>query len=177
MSNEQNSTAEQQPEAVEGVVEQATEVETAVEGDLEALQQALAAAEAKANDNYELALRTKAEAENIRRRAEQDVEKARKFALDRFVDSLVPVVDSLEMGLQAATGDEEAVSKLREGTELTLKMFLDVLEKNGVQQIDPQGQPFNPQLHEAMSMQESTDFEANTVMAVFQPRSAMNIFA
>ena len=174
MSNEQNSTAEQQPEAVEGVVEQAAEVEATVEGDLEALQQALAAAEAKANDNFELALRTKAEAENIRRRAEQDVEKARKFALDRFVDSLIPVVDSLEMGLQAATGDDESVNKLREGTELTLKMFLDVLEKHGVQQIDPQGKPFDPQLHEAMSMQESADFEANTIMAVFQKGFVLN---
>lgn len=174
MSNEQNSTAEQPTEAVEGVVEQATEVEAQEEGEVVALQQALEAAEAKAEDNYQLALRTKAEAENIRRRAEQDVEKARKFALDRFVDSLVPVVDSLEMGLQAATGDEESVSKLREGTELTLKMFLDVLEKNGVQQINPQGKPFNPQLHEAMSMQESADFEANTVMAVFQKGFVLN---
>ncbi len=174
MSNEQNNTAEMETptEAVEGVVEQAAE--TGAQDDVATLKQALEAAEAKANENYDLALRTKAEAENIKRRADQEVEKARKFALDKFVDSLIPVIDSLEMGLQAATGDDESVAKLREGTELTLKMFQDALEKNGVKQIDPQGQAFDPQQHEAMSMQESADYAPNSVMAVFQKGYVLN---
>lgn len=179
MSNEQNSAAnEQQTEAVEGVVEQAGDIE-AKEGagsdsEVTSLQAALEAAEAKAAENYELALRTKAEAENLKRRADLDVEKARKFALDKFVDSLIPVLDSLEMGLQAATSDDENVVKLREGTELTLKMFQDVLQKNGVQQINPMGEAFNPQLHEAMSMQESAEHAPNSVMAVFQAGYLLN---
>lgn len=179
MSNEQNSTAEEQPTTVvEGELEQAADVDASVvdnvDVDVAALQQALLAAEDKANDNFELALRTKAEAENLKRRADQDVEKARKFALDKFVDSLIPVLDSLDMSLQAATGDDESIARLREGNEMTLKMFLDALQKNGVQQIDPVGEVFNPQLHEAMSMQESADHAPNSVMVVFQKGYSLN---
>ena len=180
MSNEQNNAVnEQQAEVVEGVVEQAADIEakeseSTSDVDVSALQQALETAEAKATENYELALRTKAEAENLKRRADLDVEKARKFALDKFVDSLIPVLDSLEMGLQAAVSDDDNVVKLREGTELTLKMFQDVLQKNGVQQINPLGEAFNPQLHEAMSMQESAEHVPNSVMAVFQAGYLLN---
>ncbi len=179
MSNKKKHTDEQQPEeSIEGVVESSTDAESAGaemgDSDVAGLQQALLAAEEKANNNYELALRTKAEAENLKRRADQDVEKARKFALDKFVDSLIPVLDSLDMSLQAATGNDESVVKLREGNEMTLKMFLDALQKNGVQQINPEGEAFNPQLHEAMSMQESTEHAPNSVMVVFQKGYALN---
>ncbi len=177
MSNEKNSaTDEQQPEVLEGVVEQAADINEPDTSDVDvaALQQALEAAEVKATENYELALRTKAESENLKRRAEQDVTKARKFALDKFVDSLIPVLDSLDMGLQTLTGDDEQVVKLREGTEMTLKMFDDALQKNGVEKVDPLGDTFNPQLHEAMSMQESAEHEPNSVMAVFQKGYVLN---
>ncbi|MCF6217763.1 MAG: nucleotide exchange factor GrpE [Gammaproteobacteria bacterium] len=177
MSNKKKHTDEQ-PESIEGVIEPSmdsdpSEAETN-DLDVAGLQQALLAAEEKANNHYELALRTKAEAENLKRRADQDVAKARKFALDKFVDSLIPVLDSLDMSLQAATGSDESVVKLREGNEMTLKMFLDALQKNGVQQINPEGELFNPQLHEAMSMQESTEHAPNSVMVVFQKGYALN---
>ncbi len=178
MSNKQSSADEQPSTVVDGVVEQVADVDSSVteniDVDVASLQQALLEAESKANDNYELALRTKAEAENLKRRADQDVEKARKFALDKFVDSLIPVLDSLDMSLQAATGGDENVARLREGNEMTLKMFVDALQKNGVQQINPEGELFNPQLHEAMSMQESTDHAPNSVMVVFQKGYALN---
>ena len=178
MSKKQSNADEQPSTVVDGVVEPAADVDASVaensDVDVASLQQALSAAESKANDHYELALRTKAEAENLKRRATQDVEKARKFALDKFVDSLIPVLDSLDMSLQVATGDDENVARLREGNEMTLKMFLDVLQKNGVQQINPEGELFNPQLHEAMSMQESTDHAPNSVMVVFQKGYALN---
>ncbi len=178
MSNKKKHTDEQPPESVEGVVEPSMDSDPSAaetsDLDVAGLQQALLVAEEKANSHYELALRTKAEAENLKRRADQDVEKAHKFALDKFVDSLIPVLDSLDMSLQAATGNDEGVVKLREGNEMTLKMFLDALQKNGVQQINPEGEVFNPQLHEAMSMQESTEHAPNSVMVVFQKGYALN---
>jgi len=115
-------------------------------------------------------MRAKAEIENIRRRAEQDVARAHKYALEKFVKELIAVVDSLEHAL-AAEGAENAV---REGVELTYKMFLDVLAKHGVKQIDPVNEKFNPENHEAMSMQPSADVEPNTVLAVYQKGYLLN---
>jgi molecular chaperone GrpE len=113
-------------------------------------------------------LRAQADAQNVIRRAEQDVEKARKFALDRFCAELLPVVDNLERALEATAGDDEIVKPIAEGVQLTLKSFQDALKKFHVEAIDPAGEPFDPQLHQAMSMVENADVEPNTVIFVMQ---------
>lgn len=120
-------------------------------------------------------LRVRAEMQNLRRRAEQDVEKAHKFALERFAGELLAVIDNLERALEAA-GDrqQEAVRPICEGIELTLKGFLDVLRKFNIEQLDPHGEPFDPQLHEAMAMQPNPDVEPNTVLVVMQKGYTLN---
>lgn len=120
------------------------------------------------------ALRAQAEAQNIKRRAEQDVEKARKFALERFCGELLPVVDNLERALESASGDDEIVKTIAEGVELTLKSLQDALKKFQVEPIDPHGEPFDPQIHQAMSMVESPDCEPNTVLSVMQKGYTLN---
>tara|TARA_B100001540_G_scaffold153155_2_gene135583 strand:- start:2286 stop:2927 length:642 start_codon:yes stop_codon:yes gene_type:complete len=135
--------------------------ESSLDDELGKLEQDLAAAR-------EAELRALADVQNIQRRAEQDVEKARKFALERFTSELLPVVDNLERALEAASGDDEALKPIAEGVELTLKSFLDVLGKFNIEVVDPQGEPFDPNLHQAMSMVENPDVEPNTVIAVMQ---------
>ncbi len=137
---------------------------------LENLQKALAAAEAEIEVHREAELRAHAELENFRRRAQRDLETGLKFALDRFLLELLPVVDSLEMGLVAARDvtDDQTGEKLREGTELTLKQFLQLLEKHGIAQIDPVGKKFDPEFHEAATLQASDEHEPNTVTKVIQ---------
>lgn len=120
------------------------------------------------------AMRAQAEAQNAKRRAEQDVEKARKYALERFVGELLPVVDNLERALESASGDEEVVKPIAEGVELTLKSFQNALQKYNVEAVDPQGEPFDPQLHQAMSQVENPDVEPNTVIAVMQKGYTLN---
>lgn len=129
----------------------------------------------KADEHWNQLLRVQAEMENLRRRAERDVESAHKYALEKFASALLPVKDSLEMGLSAASGGEgEVLTRLKEGTELTLKMLISALEKFGIKEVDPVGQPFNPDLHQAMTMQPSADHPANTVLAVMQKGYTLN---
>lgn len=113
----------------------------------------------------DLALRAQAEAQNVQRRAQQDVEKARKFALEQFAKELLPVADNLERALQAA-GEEDAARPVAEGVELTLKSLLDVLARFQIRPVDPQGEPFDPNLHQAMTMVENPEVEPNTVIGV-----------
>ena len=120
------------------------------------------------------ALRAQAEAQNTLRRAAQDVEKARKFALEPFCNELLPVVDNLERALEAATGEEEILKPIAEGVALTLKGLLDALEKFHIEAVDPLGEPFDPQLHQAMSMVDNPDVEPNTVTAVMQKGYTLN---
>jgi len=157
-------------------VDQLVNEETADTGQSEvaSLKEALANAEAKAKENYDLALRTKAEAENAKRRQESDLSNARKFALEKFASELLPVVDSMEMGLIAATDDAADVTKFREGSEMAIKMFLSTLEKFSVIAINPQGEKFNPELHQAMSMVDNVDLAPNTVMNVVQKGYTLN---
>lgn len=139
--------------------------ELTLEQALERLDQAEAAAAAHQAD----ILRLHADMQNVRRRAEQDVEKAHKYGQERLVSDLLPVLDNLERALQAVDGDEhEKLGALRQGVELTLKSFLDCLKKFNVNVIDPAGEPFDPQYHQAMGMQESTTAEPDTVIAVMQ---------
>ena len=152
-------------------LEQPGDQQNDVESELAQLRERL---EVVTNEHREQLLRMQAEQENTRRRAAQDVEKAHKFALEKFVTELLPVKDSLELGLAASTSNDEAVAKLREGMELTLKMLASCMEKFGVQEVSPHGQAFNPDLHQAMSMQESAQHEANTVMMVMQKGYLLN---
>ena len=138
--------------------------------ELASLRQAVEEAQNRATENWEQVLRMKAEAENQRRRAEKQVEDARKYALQRFVESLLPVRDSLEMGLQAE-GDVESI---REGMDLTLKQFTSVMEKFNVETVNPLSEPFNPELHQAVAMQSSEDFDNNVVMDVMQKGYTLN---
>ena len=137
------------------------------------LEEMVAKLEADLADAQDSALRAQADAANVQRRAEQEIDKARKFALDRFVGELLPVVDNMERALSAAT-DSGAEASIIEGLELTLKSFMDALKKSGVEIVDPQGEPFDPQLAQAMSMVENPDVEPNTVIAVMQKGYTLN---
>lgn len=119
------------------------------------------------------ALRAQADAMNVQRRAEQEVEKARKFALERFCGDLLSVVDNLERALESA-GDDHGAAALVEGIELTRKGFLDVLTKYGVEPVEPMGEPFDPETAQAMSMVEQADVEPNSVIAVMQKGYILN---
>ncbi|MCG8533760.1 MAG: nucleotide exchange factor GrpE [Pseudomonadales bacterium] len=123
----------------------------------------------KVDGQADSVVRAQAEMQNVRRRAERDVENAHKFALDKFSNDLLPVIDSLERALEAADNIEnEAVKAMKDGVELTLKMFVETLKKHGVEQVDPMGEPFNPEFHQAMSMVPNPEMEPNSVMAVMQ---------
>ncbi|MDH0894399.1 MULTISPECIES: nucleotide exchange factor GrpE [unclassified Pseudomonas] len=119
-------------------------------------------------------LRVAADLQNVRRRAEQDVEKAHKFALEKFANDLLPVVDSLERGLEMSSATDEVSKAMREGIELTLKLFHDTLKRYQLEAVDPHGAPFNPEHHQAMAMEESTHVEPNTVLKVFQKGYLLN---
>jgi molecular chaperone GrpE len=138
------------------------------------LSQALAEAQARAEENWEALLREKAAQENLRRRHERELEKAHKYALENFAQELLPIIDSLEMGVKAAAQEGATLDKVREGTELTLKMLLNVLDKFGIRAVHPEGEPFNPELHQAMSLLESPDHAPHTVMDVMQKGYTLN---
>jgi molecular chaperone GrpE len=125
----------------------------------------LLAAQAKAEEAYESFLRAKAEIENIRRRAQDDIAKARKFGIESFAEGLVPVYDSLEAALADPTAD---VAKLREGVELTLRQLATAFEKNRLIPINPLGEKFDPHLHQAISTQPAPDLAPNHVVSVLQ---------
>ena len=147
---------------------------TDVEGELTVLQQKLEQAEAAVQEEKERALRIAAEMENLRRRAAQDVEKAHKFALEKFAGDLLPVIDSLERALELSDRDNEQLKPTLEGVELTLRSMLATVNKFGVSVIEPQGTPFDPNKHQAMSMIENPDVAPNTVIAVMQKGYELN---
>ena len=131
----------------------------------------VAALQAQADENWDKYLRAMAELENVRKRAARDADKARKFALENFSRELLNVRDSLEMGLAAAAGESNA---LKEGCEATLKQLVATMQQFGVEEVNPQGEPFDPQLHEAMAMQPSAEAEPGTVITVYQKGYSLN---
>ncbi len=141
---------------------------------IEELRAKLTEVENQAQENWDKLLRANAEMDNLRRRTERELENAHKYALERFAQELLAVRDSLEMGIAAAEQEEASVEKIREGTELTLRMLESAMDKFNIQQIDPQGEPFNPELHQAMSMVEMPDKEPNTVINVMQKGYLLN---
>ena len=164
-TEDQGNPGSEQEEVVEQ--EGAAGEEGVVELDAEALSEALQQAK-------DQTLRTQAEMQNLRRRVDRDVENAHKFALEKFVGELLPVVDNLERALATIDAGDEALSGAREGIELTLKSFLGVLEGHKVKQVEPTGEHFNPDFHQAISMVPSPDVAANTVMEVFQKGYTLN---
>lgn len=130
------------------------------------LEEQLTLAEQKAHESWEKSVRAQAELDNVRRRAEKDVANAHRYGLEKFVNTLLPVVDSLEQALQIAHEKEDAA--MSEGLELTLKLLLETLNKYGIDVLDPLGEIFDPQVHEAMSMQVSDEVEPNSILTVFQ---------
>jgi molecular chaperone GrpE len=163
--------AEQQ---VEELNEQAVEAISEEQEIINELELSLAAAQSTIADQKDSVVRAKAEVDNIRRRAAQDVEKARKFALEKFAAEMLTTVDNLERALQSIDKDDEGNKAITEGVELTLQGLITSLDKFGVKAVDPQDQPFNPDLHQAMSMQEVPDVAPNTVIAVMQKGYELN---
>lgn len=162
------------PESVDLSADEVLEGEVTAAGDTpEAehaaeLQEALAAAEARAEENWNQFLRARAELENAQRRAKKDVEQARRQGIEKMAADLLQVKDSLEMGVQAAREADADQQKLLEGSELTLKMLNQVMERFEIEEIDPQGERFDPEYHEAMAMQPTHEQEPNTVVHVVQ---------
>ncbi len=164
---QQSPQAELETAAEAGAAGEEADGEPSLESVVAQLEEDLAAAR-------DTALRSHADAQNIKRRAEQDVEKARKFGLEQFARELLPVVDNLERALEATAGQEAAVKPFAEGVELTLKSFLDALRKFNIETVDPMGEPFDPNLHQAMSMVENAEVEPNSVIAVMQKGYTLN---
>ncbi|MDI3323086.1 nucleotide exchange factor GrpE [Pontibacterium granulatum] len=190
MANEEKApeteATEQAQQAEQAVAEEVTaEEQAALETDplaeeaepelqsVAELMSQLEVAQAEAAALKDQMLRGQAEIQNIRRRAEQDVEKAHKFGVEKFATEMLAIADNLERAIEAA-GDDEAVKPMREGVEMTLNMFVSGLAKFNVEQVNPEGEPFNPELHQAMSMVPAEGVEANTVVAVMQKGYTLN---
>ncbi|MBD2784355.1 nucleotide exchange factor GrpE [Xenorhabdus sp. DI] len=178
-SKDQKVPDEQVAENTENVLEQqisaeqteAPETENVVDPRVAELEEQLKQAQINERDAM---LRARAEVENIRRRTELDVEKAHKFALEKFANELLPVIDNLERALEAADRTNEALLPMVEGIELTLKAFIDAVGKFGVEVVGDTGVPFNPEVHQAMTMMESDQHEPNQVMLVMQKGYTLN---
>ena len=141
---------------------------------IELLSEQIEALKTSAADSLDKAVRAQAELDNVRKRTSRDIENAHKYALEKFINELLPVLDSMELGLNASDNVEDA-SSLREGMELTMKMFCSSLEKSGVSPVDPQkGDKFNPDQHEAVNMQEVDDAESGTVVTTLQKGYELN---
>jgi molecular chaperone GrpE len=175
-SKEQNTPNEQVSDEIQQDQHQSQDAETAVEVDprderIAQLEAELAQLQTGVRDAQ---LRAQAEIENVRRRTEMDIEKAHKFALEKFANELLPVIDSLERALELANKEDEKSASMVEGIELTLKSLLGAVRKFGVEVVGETGVPFNPEVHQAMSMMESEDVEPNHVMMVMQRGYTLN---
>jgi len=174
-TNREDTAAEsQQPEVevdeklqAEVEIDQPELPEEQPENQIEELQQ-------KLSTLGEQLLREQAEMQNVRRRAQRDIESAHKYALEKFASELLSVVDNLERAIEAIDAEDEAQKAVAEGLELTLKTFIDVLAKYNVEAVDPEGQPFDAELHQAVSTVPNNDVEPNTVINVFQKGYTLN---
>ncbi|MEN8107043.1 MAG: nucleotide exchange factor GrpE [Pseudomonadota bacterium] len=176
MSNKENDVVEELSEATVG--ETGGEFDAGTEagqppGHVE-LTGMLEDARSKADEHWNQCLRLQADIENLSKRAERDVANAHKYALDRFAQELLPVRDSLEMGLAAFAQENTGPEKLHEGVDLTLQMLTGVLEKFGIREVNPENETFDPDYHQAVSMQERDDVAPNTVVTVVQKGYLLN---
>lgn len=155
-----------------GVEEQAEVEAEEAKMPYEDLEAKYAEAEQRAAESDDKFMRAAAEMDNLRRRLERDVSKAHRYGIEKFVENLLPVIDSLEKAEELAKAQEDKA--MHEGLELTMKLFLDMLKKSDVEQLNPVGETFNPEMHEAMSMQEDGKTPSNSVIAVFQKGYKLN---
>ncbi len=179
MSTDQSSldTDEEQPVAAEEQEKQLDDEMPENADPIEedgSLEQQLEKAQATIKEYWDQVMRLRAEIENNRKRAGRDVENAHKYALKSFVESLLPIIDSMEMGQVAAEADNATLESIREGTELTMDMFIQVLQKSGLEPIDPVGEKFDPERHQAISMIKVKGSESNIVVEVMQKGFALN---
>jgi molecular chaperone GrpE len=149
-----------------------TQPPASLQAEIDRLTSELTAAQAKAQENWETYLRSMAEAENVRKRAQRDVESAQRYAVERFAADLLEVRDSLELGIAAGAGTQ--ADKLLEGMEATLRLLNKAFEKAGVGLLDPVGQAFNPEFHEAMVTQPTADQPPGSVLTVVQKGYTLN---
>ncbi|MBY7733917.1 nucleotide exchange factor GrpE [Francisella philomiragia] len=164
LDNEQEINQESISKAIE---------ELSVEEQLERAKDTIKELEETCDSFKDEALRARAEMENIRKRAERDVSNARKFGVEKFAQELLPVIDSIEQALKHEVKLEEAIA-MKEGIELTSKMLVDTLKKNGLEELDPKGEKFDPNIHEAMAMIPNPEFEDNIIFDVFQKGYMLN---
>jgi len=165
-----NNDELEQEELVDEVAEDEAQLESP-EKNADSLESQLEDAQKKASDNWDMFLRSKAEIDNLRRRNQIDVEKAHKYGVEKLVNELLPVIDSMDLGLAA---EDASAQSLREGMELTMNMLKTMMEKLGIEVIDPMNEAFDPDKHQAMTMQPSADVEPNTVIAVMQKGYMLN---
>lgn len=185
--SEQTQNPEQEVELNEEVAQMEADVEAAVEAaeqheaqeqspeaEIAMLYAELEAAKQTIADQKDSVVRAAADVDNMRRRAAQDVEKAHKFALEKFANELLPVIDNLERAIEFSDKENETLKPLLEGIDMTVKSFNDAVAKFGVEIVNPQGEQFNPDFHQAMSIQPSDDVTPNTVLAVMQKGYTLN---
>lgn len=177
--SEQNNQPEQEAEVQETLDQVAEELqqggeELSAEAEIAVLNAELEAAKQTIEEQKDSVVRAAAEVENMRRRTAQDVEKAHKFALEKFANELLPVLDNLERAIEFADKENEHIKPVIEGVEMTAKSFVDAVAKFGVEVVAPQGETFNPEFHQAMSIQPSADVAPNTVIAVMQKGYLLN---
>lgn len=169
MSEEKKSDIQEEvtEQVNEAITEEAIPMVDAVDSEVEALN-------AEVAKQKDLALRTMADMENLKRRSRIDVENAHKFGLEKFVNALIPVMDSMELGLDASKKEDATIESIREGLEMTFKQTLDMLDKFSVERVNPIGEKFDPKTQEAMTMVPSPDHESNMVMDVIQKGYVLN---
>jgi len=169
-SNDANQAEEPVVEEIDHEAEMQAEEEALVQAEDDLIEQ-LNSAKSKAEENWDLLLRTKAEMENLRRRTQKDLENAHKYGIEKFVTELLPVMDSMELGLAA---EDASAESLKEGMELTINMVSQMFEKFNIKMLDPINEKFDPELHQAMTAQPTDEVEPNTVIAVMQKGYLLN---
>ncbi len=174
MSDKQPTSEQDLPEQEQDSTQNEAQAENTADDDIETLKKKLAEAEKKAEENWDKAVRAVAEMENMKKRIQRDLENAHKYSLEKIAKELLTVIDSLELGILAANSDHPEVQKHKEGSELTKKQLEAVFSKFNIEAIDPMGQPFDPEKHQAMSMQPTSEVEPNTVINVFQKGYTLN---
>ena len=169
-SNDANQEQDPVVEVLDHEAEMQAEEEALVQAEDDLIEQ-LNQAKSKAEENWDLLLRTKAEMENLRRRTQKDLENAHKYGIEKFVSELIPVMDSMELGLAVEGASTES---LREGMTLTINMVSQMFEKFNIKMIDPMNEKFDPEQHQAMAAQPTDEVEPNTVIAVMQKGYVLN---
>lgn len=170
--NEDSEKASANDSEIDGEAEVGAETEAEIGED--SIEQQLEQAQATIKDYWDQIIRLKADMDNHRKRAVRDIENAHKFALRNFAESLLPVIDSMEMGQKAAEADNASLESIIEGTQMTMTMFIQVLKKHGLKEVDPVGETFDPEFHQAISMAEDKKAKSNTVISVMQKGFSLN---